>query len=105
MTLRKLYRHPVESAKHTQFKQLCLEYFENHDKLMRNPSMRFARRARKALVQLRKAAYHRGMELLSLYADSYNQGKDIINGPDHKHGVSTAGDHNEEEENHGKNKT
>lgn len=105
MTLRKLYRLPVESAKHQQFKQLCLDYFTAHDKLMQNPSMRFARRARRALLQLRKAAFDRGMELLSLYADSYNQGKDIINGLDHNHGVSTAGDHNEEEENHGKNET
>lgn len=66
---------------------------------MQNPSMRFAQRARRALLQLRKAAYHRGKELLSLYAESYNQGKDIINGPDHNHGVSTAGDHNEEKDN------
>jgi len=76
---RKLYRQPVESAKHQQFKNLCLEYFTNYEKLMNNPSQRFATRARKALVRLKKVAHERGLELLSLYAPSMNEGGEQIN--------------------------
>ena len=79
MTKRTLYRHPVDSAKHEQFKKLCLEYFSNHEKLMSNPSQRFAARSRKALVQIKKVAHERGLELLSLYAPSQNEGRAPIN--------------------------
>ena len=76
---RKLYRQPVDSAKHEQFKQACLEYFSNHEKLMKNPSMRFAFKARKALQIIKKVAHERGLELLDLYAPSKNIGKVQIN--------------------------
>tara|TARA_R100001463_G_scaffold76347_8_gene130449 strand:- start:3025 stop:3345 length:321 start_codon:yes stop_codon:yes gene_type:complete len=79
MGRRRLYRQPVESARHEQFKKLCLEYFSNQEKLMNNPSMRFATRARKALINIRKVALPLGLELLSLYAPSMNEGKDTIN--------------------------
>tara|TARA_A100001391_G_scaffold16192_2_gene9076 strand:+ start:1304 stop:1582 length:279 start_codon:yes stop_codon:yes gene_type:complete len=83
---RRLYRHPVESARHEQFKNLCLEYFSNHEKLMNNPSQRFATRARKALIKLKKVAHERGLELLSLYAPSQNEGKEPINPFNYKDG-------------------
>ena len=79
MGRRKLYRQPVESARHEQFKKLCLEYFSNQEKLIANPSMRFATRARKALINIRKVALPLGLELLSLYAPSQNEGKKITN--------------------------
>jgi len=79
MGRRKLYRKPVESARHEQFKKLCLEYFSNQEKLIANPSMRFATRARKALINIRKVALALGLELLSLYAPSMNEGKKIVN--------------------------
>jgi hypothetical protein len=79
MGRRRLYRYPVESARHEQFKKLCLEYFSNQEKLMKNPSMRFATRARKALINIRKVALPLGLELLSLYAPSQNVGKEPIN--------------------------
>ena len=80
MGIRKLYRHPAESARHIQFKKLCLEYFTNYDKLMSNPSMRFATRARKALIRIKKVAHELGLDYLSLYAPSLNKGKEPING-------------------------
>ena len=46
---------------------------------MKNPSMRFATRARKALINIRKVALPLGLELLSLYAPSMNKGKEPIN--------------------------
>ena len=79
MGIRRLYRKPVESAKHLQFKRLCLEYFTNYDKLMANPSMRFATRARKALIRIKKVAHELGLDYLSMYAPSHNQGKQPIN--------------------------
>jgi len=79
MGIRRLYRAPVESAKHIQFKKLCLEYFTQYDKLMKNPSMRFATKARKALIRLKKVAHELGLDYLSLYAPSLNKGKEPIN--------------------------
>lgn len=79
MTRRRLYRLPTDTARHEQFKQLCLEYFSNHDKLMSNPSQRFATRARKALIRIKEVAHHRGLELLDLYAPSKNEGLEPIN--------------------------
>ena len=79
MARRRLYRQPVESARHEQFKKLCLEYFSNHEKLMKNPSMRFATRARKALINIKSVAHALGLDLLSLYAPSQNKGKEPIN--------------------------
>lgn len=79
MVRRRLYRQPVESARHEQFKKLCLEYFSNQEKLIENPSMRFAIRARKALINIKSVAHALGLELLSLYAPSQNEGKEIVN--------------------------
>tara|TARA_R110000868_G_scaffold141483_3_gene358032 strand:+ start:122 stop:409 length:288 start_codon:yes stop_codon:yes gene_type:complete len=80
MSIRKLYRLPVEdSAKHIQFKNLCLEYFKNYDKLMQNSSRRYAERARKALIRLKKVAHELGLDYLRLYAPSLNPGKEPIN--------------------------
>ncbi len=86
MARRRLYRKPVESARHEQFKKLCLEYFSNQEKLIKNPSMRFATRARKALINIRKVALPLGLELLSLYAPSMNEGKKIVNPFNYKDG-------------------
>ena len=41
--------------------------------------MRFATKARKALINIRKVALALGLELLSLYAPSMNEGKKIVN--------------------------
>jgi hypothetical protein len=41
--------------------------------------MLHATRARKALVLLKRVAHERGMELLTLYAPSLNEGKHIVN--------------------------
>jgi|TARA_S200002703_G_scaffold114700_2_gene100209 hypothetical protein len=73
--IRKLYRLPEETARHRQFKQLCLDYFENYDKLMKHPSKTYATRARKACVRLKQVAHARGIELLDLYAPSRNEGR------------------------------
>ena len=96
MVKRRLYRQPVESARHEQFKKLCLEYFSNQEKLMKNPSMRFATRARKALVNIKSVAHALGLELLSLYAPSQNVGKEPINPFNYKDGrMSGKYKHNE----------
>ena len=86
MARRRLYRLPVESARHEQFKKLCLEYFSNQEKLMKNPSMRFATRARKALINIKSVAHALGLELLSLYAPSQNEGREQINPFEYKDG-------------------
>ena len=88
MARRRLYRLPVESARHEQFKKLCLEYFSNQEKLMKNPSMRFATRARKALINIKSVAHALGLELLSLYAPSQNKGREQINPFRYKNGRS-----------------
>lgn len=80
MTLATIYRKPVESARHEQIKIACMEYFKNFEKLMERPSRRYASRARKALLTLKKCAHHRGLELLELYAPSKNKGREPING-------------------------
>jgi len=46
---------------------------------MKNPSMRFATKARKALIRLKKVAHELGLDYLSLYAPSLNKGKEPIN--------------------------
>jgi len=81
MGINRLYRQPADSAKHQQFKLLCLEYFTNHEKLLAKPSRRHAERARKALIRIRKVAYERGIEILELYAPSRNIGKEPITTP------------------------
>lgn len=81
MGINKLYRQPADSAKHQQFKLLCLEYFTNHEKLLAKPSRRYAERARKALIRIRKVAHARGIEILELYAPSKNIGKESITIP------------------------
>lgn len=77
--IKKLYRKPVDSARHHQLKKACLDYFTYHDKLMKNPSKGYAFKARQAILQLKKVGHERGMELLKLYAEKYNQGKPVIN--------------------------
>ena len=75
-----IYRTPVESARHEQLKVQCMEYFKAMEKLMERPSRRYAEKARKALLKMKKTAHHRGIELLELYAPSMNEGKEPING-------------------------
>lgn len=99
MGIRKLYRQPVESAKHIQFKRLCLEYFTNYDKLMANPSQRFATRCRKALIKLKKVAHELGLDYLSLYAPSLNNNKEEINGSINNDGPSFNGSTTKEKQN------
>jgi hypothetical protein len=57
-----------------------MEYFSAMEKLMDKPSRRYAEKARKALINIKKIAHYRGMELLELYAPSKNEGKKPING-------------------------
>jgi ABC-type uncharacterized transport system substrate-binding protein len=80
MGVAKIYRTPVESARHEQLKVQCMEYFKAMEKLIDRPSRRYAEQARKALINIKKTAHHRGLELLELYAPSMNQGKEPING-------------------------
>lgn len=81
MSIRALYRLPVETARHEQIKILIEEYFINSQKLMDHPSRLYAEKARKALINIRKVAHQRGLELLELYAPSKNIGKPIITPP------------------------
>lgn len=74
-----LYRHPAESARHEQLKRACLDYFTNHDKLMKKPTKLYAFKARKAILQMKKIGHMRGMELLEMYAEKYNRDKPVIN--------------------------
>ena len=55
---------------------------------MQNPSMRFATRARKALINIKSVAHALGLELLSLYAPSQNKGREQINPFEYKNGRS-----------------
>ena len=55
---------------------------------MQNPSMRFATRARKALINIKTVAHALGLELLSLYAPSQNKGREQINPFRYKNGRS-----------------
>ena len=55
---------------------------------MQNPSMRFATRARKALINIKTVAHALGLELLSLYAPSQNKGREQINPFEYKNGRS-----------------
>ena len=80
MGIAKIYRTPVEAARHEQLKVQCMEYFSAMEKLMDKPSRRYAEKARKALINIKKTAHYRGMELLELYAPSKNEGKKPING-------------------------
>lgn len=80
MGIAKIYRTPVESARHEQLKIECMTYFKAMEKLMDRPSRRYAEQARKSLINIKKIAHHRGLELLELYAPSKNQGKEPING-------------------------
>jgi len=95
MGLRRLYQKPSESARHEQLKLLCEEYFTNMQKLMDRPSQLYAFRARKALTRMRKVAFERGRELLSLYSPFENKGKQPITPTQkqkhdrHKHRIST----------------
>jgi len=78
MPVRRMFRMPVETAKHRQLKQLCIDYFNAYKKLMGHPSMINAARARKACIGIKKVAYARGIELLDLYASSRNKGREPI---------------------------
>ncbi len=80
MGISKIYRTPVESARHEQFKIECMTYFKAMEKLLDKPSRRYAEQARKALINIKKIAHYRGIELLELYAPSKNEGKEPING-------------------------
>ena len=77
MGIAKIYRTPVESARHEQLKVQCQHAFRSMEKLM---DRRYAEQARKALINIKKTAHYRGLELLELYAPSKNEGKDPING-------------------------
>jgi hypothetical protein len=83
MTTARIYRPGVDTARHKQLYILFEEYHKNFEKLQKHPSGRYAARARKALIQLKKAAHARGLELLELYAPSMNEGRQPINGNQH----------------------
>ena len=57
-----------------------MTYFKAMEKLLDKPSRRYAEQARKALINIKKIAHYRGIELLELYAPSKNEGKEPING-------------------------
>ena len=74
---------PVESSRHLQIQQLYNEYILHFNKCMADPSRLHAQRARKALIQLKKAAGARAIELLEMYAPTKNVGREPVN-MDHK---------------------
>ena len=80
MTIRRIYQEPTESSRHLQFKKACLDYFTAYDKLMKRPSRKYAKEARAALRRVKQSARHRGEELLSLYSDFKNIGKEPLYG-------------------------
>ena len=94
--LKTLYKLPTESARHEQLKILFEQYFINTQKLMDRPSQLYACRARQALIKIRKVAFARGKELLSLYSPFQNKGRQAITIPQkqkhdkHKHRIVTA---------------
>ena len=94
--LRRIYKEPVETARHRQLKQLCLDYFTNYDKLMKHPSRRYALRARRALMKLVRVSRERGREILNLYSDYQNQGKEPLYGTNNNNRFRI--DRNEEKE-------
>ena len=98
--IRKLYRLPEETARHRQFKQLCLDYFTHYEKLMKHPSKTNATRARKACILLKKVAHHRGIELLELYAPSRNEGRPEKFPTNHRNKEDHNGQEKEEEQEH-----
>jgi len=100
MTIRRIYKEPNETARHLQLKKACLDYFTAYDKLLNRPSRQFAIKARQALRQMRKAATYRAKELLSLYSDFQNRGKEPIYGAHDKFSKRL----NREEKNYGKEK-
>ena len=93
-TIRRIYQQPNETARHLKLKKACLDYFNAYDKLMNRPSRRYAIEARRALRNMRKAAEDRGRELLSLYSDNQNIGKEPIYGNHDKHSIGLVNQHN-----------
>jgi len=93
-TIRRIYQQPNETARHLKLKKACLDYFNAYEKLMNRPSRRFAIEARRALRNMRKAAEHRGRELLSLYSDNQNIGKEPIYGNHDKHSIGLVNQQN-----------
>ena len=79
-TIRRIYKEPVESARHLKLKKTCLDYFTAYDKLMNRPSRLYAIQARRALRQMRKIALARGHEILNLYSDHQNKGQKPLYG-------------------------
>lgn len=99
MTIRRIYRQPIETARHLQLKKACLDYFTAYDKLMARPSRQYAIQARNALKQMKEAARHRGKELLTLYSDHQNIGREPLYGNHDKFSRGLNRKVNEEEEN------
>jgi len=79
MVVRRMYRLPVESSRHLQIQHLFNEYILQFNKCMADPSRLHAQRARKALIQLKKAAGARAIELLEMYAPTKNVGREPVN--------------------------
>jgi hypothetical protein len=88
--VRRIYRQPSETAGHLALKRACLDYFNAYEKLLERPSRRYAERARRALRAMRKFAKHRGREILSLYSDVQNIGREPIYGHHDKYSISLA---------------
>ena len=78
--IRRIYHEPVETAMHLQIKNHAIAYFEQHAKLLKRPSRRYALNARRALKALRQSINARARELLALYSEAQNQGKMPIYG-------------------------
>lgn len=89
-TIRRIYKQPNETARHLKLKKACLDYFTAYDKLINRPSRRYAIEARRALRAMRKSAADRGKELLSLYSDNQNIGREPLYGNHDKHSISLA---------------
>tara|TARA_B100000519_G_C14174588_1_gene405597 strand:+ start:218 stop:547 length:330 start_codon:yes stop_codon:yes gene_type:complete len=92
--VRRIYRQPNETARHLALKKACLDYFTAYDKLLERPSRRYAQQANKALRNMRKFAIQRGRELLSLYSDVQNIGKEPIYGNHDKYSIGLANKQN-----------
>tara|TARA_Y100000114_G_scaffold48337_1_gene44037 strand:+ start:189 stop:518 length:330 start_codon:yes stop_codon:yes gene_type:complete len=97
-TIRRIYQEPNETARHLKLKKACLDYFTAYDKLINRPSRRYAIEARRALRAMRKAAQQRATELLSLYSDHQNIGKEPLYGNHDKFSISLINKHNVKKE-------
>ena len=109
MSIRRIYREPIETSRHLQLKQACLDYFTASEKLMKRPSRKLALQARRALLKMKKVIKFRRQELMTLYSDVQNIGREPLYGVHDKHSrsvnrkINKKTNNKEEEESYARN--